>query len=185
MLGDPQSRPDLERRVHVVEGPFIGRNLPVRPHVPFAAEEQDLVLGELQVDPRQDHRMEAQVPAREPGILPLVRHGDDVFGVEVPPILVAAAPALSGGGAASPSSQSDTIEVVELLGPKHARIGLPGDGSLVGGQATGKAVVIELVRLRDPGREQRLGIRSEVGRLRWSVRRRTITTVLPAGTIRW
>src|SRR5207249_6595514 len=45
-LIDTPRRPGHHRRGHVAEGPFIGRNLPVRVHVPLAQQELALRLCE-------------------------------------------------------------------------------------------------------------------------------------------
>src|SRR6516165_1927087 len=67
--------------------------------------------------------MKSKIPGRVPGILPLVRHGDDIGIVEVWPVVVAdALMALGrrrlGRITFEPSAE---IVVVELLGPQHTR----------------------------------------------------------------
>ena len=89
-LVDPPRRPGVHRRVDVAERPFIGRQLPVRVHVPFAGQQHELVLGEIRVDQREGHAVEREVPGGVPRVFPLVRHRDDVGVVEMPPIGVAA-----------------------------------------------------------------------------------------------
>ena len=93
-LEDAPGRPGVHRRVDVAELPFVGRHLAVGVHVPFAGQQHELLLGELGVDQRERHAVEREVPGGVPGILPLVRHRDDVGVVEVLPVAVAAVPAL-------------------------------------------------------------------------------------------
>ena len=122
-LEDAPGRPGVHRRVDVAERPLVGRQLAVRVHVPLARQQHELLLGELGVDQRERDAVEREVPGGVPGILPLVRHRDDVGVVEVPPVAVAAVLALrSGGGgwAGSPSSQLRHVVVEELLAPDHA-----------------------------------------------------------------
>ena len=41
----------MDGRIHVAERPFVGGQLPVRVHVPLARQQQQLLLGEIGVDP--------------------------------------------------------------------------------------------------------------------------------------
>ena len=79
-------------------------------HVPFARQQDELVLGKLGVDHRQRNAMKREVPRRIPRILPFVGHGDDVGVVEVRPFVVAPMLAFGGGGGwpGSPLSHSGT-----------------------------------------------------------------------------
>ena len=105
-----QRGPRLHRRVHVAEVPLVGGQRPVRVLEPLPADQDQLVLGERRVHVSEGHAVEGQVPGGEPGVLPLVRHGHDVEGVEVaPPGVAPAAPAGGGvGWVGSPSSQRPT-----------------------------------------------------------------------------
>ena len=86
---DLPCRPRVYRRVHVGEGPLVRRQLPVGVLRPLPAEQEQLRLGECRVDVRESDRVEGQVPRREPGVLPLVRHRDHVGERDVPPGRVA------------------------------------------------------------------------------------------------
>ena len=99
---DLQRRPGVHRRVDVAEIPLIRRQRPVRVLEPFPAHHDQLVLGERRVQVGQGHGVEGQVPGGEPGILPLIRHGDDVEPVEVAPPGVPPALARLPGGPAGP-----------------------------------------------------------------------------------
>ena len=88
--------PGMHGRIHIAHGPFIGGQLAVGMHVPFAEEKQELLLGEIGVDQREGNAMESQVPRGEPRIFPFVRHGNYVGVVEMQPIAVAAVLALLG-----------------------------------------------------------------------------------------
>ncbi len=87
---DLPGRPRVHRRVHVREVPFIGRQLAVGVLGPLAAHEQQLVLREGGVDVGKGDGVEGKVPGGEPGVLPVVRHRDDVGEIEVAPVGVAA-----------------------------------------------------------------------------------------------
>ena len=98
-----QRGPGLHRRVHVAEVPLVGGQRPVRVLEPLPAQQDQLVLRERRVDVRQRHAVEGQVPGREPGVLPLVRHRHQVEGIEVAPPWscgrsAAAAAAAAGSG---------------------------------------------------------------------------------------
>ena len=88
-LEHPQRRPGVHRRVDVGEVPLVGRDLPVRVHVPLAQQQHELRLGERRVDVRDRHAVEGQVPGREPRVLPRVGHQDDLVVVQVRPVAVA------------------------------------------------------------------------------------------------
>src|SRR5262249_47805388 len=88
---DPQGGPGVHGRVDVPEGPFVGGQLSVGVHVPLAAHQQQLVLGELRVDVGDGHALEGQIPGGVPGVLPGVAHGDDIGVIEVTPLVVAGA----------------------------------------------------------------------------------------------
>ena len=73
-LVDAPGRPRVDGRVDVSEGPLVSRDLPVGMHIPLAQEEDELLLGELRIDPRHRDHVEGEVPRRVPGVLPLVGH---------------------------------------------------------------------------------------------------------------
>ena len=89
-LVDAPRGPGVHRRVDVAERPLVRGKLPVRVHVPFAQQQHQLLLRELGVDEGQRDAVERQIPGRVPGVLPLVRHRDDVGVVEVRPLAIAA-----------------------------------------------------------------------------------------------
>ena len=114
-------------------------------------QQHELALGELRVDQGEGQHVEGQVPRGVPGILPLVRHGDDVGVVEVLPVAVAAvtvaAPAAArlGGVALEPLRH---VVVVELLAPDHAGERLALHGAGVGVRDAALEVGVERVGLR-------------------------------------
>ena len=84
-----QRRPGVNRRIDVGKVPFVGGKLAVRIRVPFAEQEQHLMLRRRRIDVGEHDAVEREVPGGEPRVLPRVRHGDDVVGVEMPPSGVA------------------------------------------------------------------------------------------------
>ena len=88
-LIDRPGRQDVHGGIDVAEGPLVGWDLAVRVHVPLPQHEQELLLGEAGVDQAEGDAMEGQVPGRVPGVLPFVRHRDDVAAVVVPPLAIA------------------------------------------------------------------------------------------------
>jgi hypothetical protein len=107
-----------------------------------------LLLAEVRIDERQGEHVEGEVPGRVPGVLPLVRHGDDVGVVHVVPVVVARpglARLLERVGAALLQPLVDVV-VVELLAPQHAGQGLAHD---VGGRYVQRRCdgLIEQIRL--------------------------------------
>ena len=110
-LEHPQRRPGVHRRVDVAERPLVGGELPVGVHVPLAAQQDELCLGERRVDVRERDAVEGQVPRRVPRVLPRVGHRDHVVVVEMRPVVVAARAARlrrRRGWPGSPSSQRCT-----------------------------------------------------------------------------
>jgi hypothetical protein len=120
-LMHPERRPRLHRRVDVGEVPFVRRQLAVGVHVPLAAQEHELGLGELRVDVGERHAVEGQVPRGVPRVLPLVGHRDHVAVVQMRPLVIARARTFSrrrriGRVAVEPAAH---VVVKELLGPQH------------------------------------------------------------------
>src|SRR6516225_4960598 len=86
---EKNSRPGLYWRVDVAEIPLIGRDLTGRVQIDLAQKQVELLLGEIAIDNRQRERVKREVPRGEPGILPLVRHRDDMIADHVEPLAVA------------------------------------------------------------------------------------------------
>ena len=88
-----------------------------------------MLFGEIGIDESERDAMECKIPRGIPGILPLVRHGDDVIVVEMRPILVAAFLAVGGWHWACRITFEPVCHsvVIELLGPKQACITLTHD----------------------------------------------------------
>ena len=84
------SRMGMHGRIRVGKVPLVGRELAARMHVPLAEQEHDLPLRPLRVEPGKYDAVKRRVPSREPGILPLVGHCENVEVVDVPPARVAA-----------------------------------------------------------------------------------------------
>jgi hypothetical protein len=88
-LVHPPRCPGMDGRVDIIQRPFIGRELAVGMHIPFARHQFKLALGELRIDRDQRQAVERQVPARIPGKFPFVRHRDDVEVMDMLPVVVA------------------------------------------------------------------------------------------------
>ena len=123
-------RPRVHGRIDVAEVPLVGRQLAVRMQVVVAQHQVELLLGEVGIDHAQRNHVERQVPRGVPGVLPLVRHRDDVVVEHVGPLAVAHAPALVlrqvGAGAMFVEPQVEVVVEI-LLGPQHARQRLAHD----------------------------------------------------------
>ena len=92
----------------------------------------------------------ARSQAAVPGVLPLVRHRDDVLAHQVVPLVVALRLRPLGGAIGQPAVD---VVVVELLAPEHAGQRLADDPPPVVRQGRGDDVVIERVRLVPAGGE--------------------------------
>ena len=70
--------------------------------------------------------MKGQVPGRVPRIFPLVGHGNDVFVVEMDPVVIPPGPAFRRrwGECRIAFQPVGDDEVVELLGPEHVEMGV-------------------------------------------------------------
>ena len=114
--------PGMNRRVDIAESPFVGGQLAVGVHVPFAQKKDELILGKIGIDERQGNAVKREVPRCVPRIFPFIWHGQNVFVVKMRPILVAAVPALWGwrGGSRIAFEPSSNIVVIKLLGPEHS-----------------------------------------------------------------
>ena len=110
------------------------------------------------------------------GILPLVRHGDHVGIVEVPPFVVAAVPALGGRRRKCRVAVQPVAHhvVVKLLGPEQAGEGLPHHGARIVGKIARGHRGVEFVGLADAiGEDLRRSPRRRARPVRASVSRRS------------
>src|SRR5262249_30610057 len=128
-LVDAPGGPCVNRWVYVAKLEFVGGNLSAWMHVPFAEQKNELFFREVRIETREGDHVEREIPGGVPGELPLIRHGDDVAVVEVDPVGIAAFPARRrrrgvSGIAFEPLENAD---VVKLLGPEQAGVGVPGD----------------------------------------------------------
>ena len=143
--------PRVDGRVHVAERPFVGGELAIRVHEPFAREQIKLTLGKVWIHERERNAVERQIPRGIPRILPLVRHRNDVGVVEVRPLGVARV--LAGGGrrrlagiAVEPFAD---VEMIKLFRPNHARERLPLNGTQVVVLDAALHVGVKFIRLGD------------------------------------
>ncbi len=157
-LVDADRGPRVHRRVHVAERPLVGGDLPVRMHVPLAHQQQQLVLGEIRVDHRERDDVERRVPRREPRVLPLVRHRQDVARGEVRPVMIAAVPARVGRRRSGRIAVEPAVHriVVVLLRPQHPGEGLPLHVAHVLRQLERRHAPVELVGLAPAQFERRV-----------------------------
>ena len=163
-LVDPQRRPRGHRRVDVAEVPLVGRDLPARVQIARVQQQLDLLLGEVDVDQRQRRAVEGQVPGREPGVLPLVRHRDDVAGDHVEPADVADVGRVRVPGVDAVLAQPAVHVVgVVLLAPQQARERLAHDQRAVGAERRRDDRGVERVGLLDPRGEDRVEVERLVG----------------------
>src|SRR5207302_9991246 len=123
-LVNAPGRPGVDGRIHITKSKFVSRHLAVRVHVPFAQEKIELLLREVRIDFRKWNHVESEVPCREPGIFPFVRHRDDVAVEKMSPFAVAAEVSLRRWrrlrGIASEPVANDII--VKLLAPKQSGV---------------------------------------------------------------
>ncbi len=117
----------MHRRIDVTEGELVGRHLPIRVRIPLAQQKHELVHGKLGVDLSQRDHVKGKVPGGEPGILPLVRHREDVARVEVLPIAVSSERPARWRGRLGRVALDPVLHHVieELLAPEEARVSLP------------------------------------------------------------
>src|SRR5437762_12835914 len=88
-------------------------------HVPLTKQKDELLLGEIGINQCDGNAMKGEIPGGVPWVFPLVRHGNDVFVVELRPILVAALlPPLGRFGPGGKASRPrPNVLMKERLGP--------------------------------------------------------------------
>ena len=72
-LVEEERGPRVDRRIHVAEVPFVGRDLSVRVAVEAAQHQQELILGEIEVDERERERCGTPGPRRRTTGIPTCR----------------------------------------------------------------------------------------------------------------
>src|ERR1700739_1609646 len=82
-------RPGVHRWINIAEIPFVGRHLAIGMKIESAYHQFELLFGKLRVYQRKRQCMKGQVPCGIPGVLPFVRHRDDVVIEHVEPLFVA------------------------------------------------------------------------------------------------
>src|SRR4029077_131658 len=157
-------RPRVHRRIHVSERPFIRRQLPVRVHVPFPEQQDQLLLRVIRIDDRQRYAVKCQVPRRVPRILPLVRHRNNVVVVQMLPLFVSPVPSVFRRLRTRRISLQPCahIEVIKLLGPQHSCVRLPHHQSRVLRQPLREPRIVEFVCLFPPFRKYLVIARSKI-----------------------
>ena len=120
-----ERREGVDRRVHVAEVPLVGGHLAARVQVDVLEHQLQLVFGEVLIDDGERQRVEGQVPGRVPGVLPLVRHRDDVLVQHVEPLRVPGiAISLMQGIGVVLVQPVVAVKEEELFAPEHAGQGL-------------------------------------------------------------
>ena len=162
--------PRVHGRVDVGERPLVGGQLAVRMLGPFPAEQQQLRLREGRVDVRQGDGVEGEVPGREPGVLPLVRHRDDVGEGDVAPRGV---PAVGlgrqplrrrGWGVRVALEPLLDVVAVQLSGPQQPGERAAGGQTVLGGHTRRDHQVVEGVRVGVAVRDDSVGRGRRAGR---------------------
>ena len=146
---DPDRGEGVYRWVDVVEVPFVSGQRPVGMLEPLPQQHEELVLGEGRIEVCPRDGVEGEVPRSEPGILPRVRHGQHVEGVQVAPARVTAR--------AMPGRRRRLVWVavqppahpvrVDLLAPDQTGAGLPEHAHPVGVELAAGQRCVELVGL--------------------------------------
>ncbi len=57
--------------------------------IPFAPEQEQLLLGKVGIEQSQWDAVKCQVPGGKPGIFPFIGHGDDIGRVQMAPFAIA------------------------------------------------------------------------------------------------
>jgi hypothetical protein len=119
--------PGMHRWIDVAEVPFVGGNLSSRMKVGLTQHQAELLFPKSASTRRKRQHMESKIPGGVPGILPFIRHRDDVGIVHVTPMLVARGSlARRQVGIAAPLLQPAVyVKIKVLFGPQHPGQGLP------------------------------------------------------------
>ena len=147
--------PGMDRRIDIVKGEFVGRQLAVRVHVPFAQQQHELVFGKLRIQPRERDHVKRQVPRCIPRIFPLVRHGNHIAVVEMAPVTVAPLPAAGrrrGFGRIALEPVANAV-MIKLFRPEQSRISLPRHAPFLVREKARDAPGVKGIGLANPIRE--------------------------------
>ncbi len=155
---NPPGGPGVHGGVDVTERPFVCGYLAVGVHVPFPRQEHQLALSEIRVDEGVIDGVKGEVPRREPGVFPLVGHGEYVLVIDVYPAVVPPQfPRLGGRGAEGVAVEPFLDDVIiKLLGPQHSRESLALYIREVRRERVRAHPFVKLVRLLFPFGEDRV-----------------------------
>ena len=146
----------MHRGIHVPEIPLVCGDLAVGVQVTGLEQEFQLVFAEFLINQRQRRDMKGQIPGGVPGILPFIRHRDNIRVDHVSPAIVADGTLIRfvGLNAVLFEPAPDVI-AIELLGPEHPGQSLPHDTGLVGGKRGRDDGRIKLIGFLKPGFKDR------------------------------
>ena len=104
--------------------------------------------------------MKREIPRRIPGILPFVRHRNDIGIIEMRPVRVAAVKAFTRRFRHTRVAFEPPIDIVviKLFTPEHSRKGLPLHTARIFGQMARRKTVVELVRFLEACRKDRVEV---------------------------
>jgi hypothetical protein len=164
-LEDTERGPCMNRGIDIAEIPFVSakgqlaftssalgysrRKLAIRMAVPLASEEIELFLGEVRVDHGEGDAVKASVPRSKEGVLPRIRHRQDVIAMKVLPRSIADALPTRGWWRLARVTVRPLLpdEEIVLFAPHHACECLSLDIAEVISHRQGADVVVEVVGL--------------------------------------
>ncbi len=122
----------MDRGIDIPEVPFVRGNLPVGVEIPLAQHEFQLLFGEIRIDDTQGNSVKSQVPAAYPGYSHL--SGMEMISsfTHVEPLGLRIKPRWSTLELRAVFHEPGfQIIYVVLLGPEHARQGLPHNETFI------------------------------------------------------
>ncbi len=139
----------MHRWVCIAERVLIGGQLTNGMEIVLTEKKQELSLRELRINLRDGDELKGGISRSKPRILPLVRYGENVTTVQVPPRGIALLRRLH--------LRRDSLWVgcrsladieVELLAPEQARVGLTCNGGFLARKTLRYFTRVELVSFR-------------------------------------
>ena len=119
--------PGVHWRIHIRQPELVGGERTAGVHVPFPQQKNELLLRKLRIDLGKRDHLKCVVPGGEPGVLPFIRHRQNIAAVQVSPLAIPACQPICRWCRLRRIACQPVLHdiLVKLFRPEETRIRLP------------------------------------------------------------